>query len=105
MGGETSLTAEELRSLGDAYYNAGRYQLAVEQYRALARNMTLPVAERNEFEVAVAACDLKLKLLTEREAEALPDSNDGSGGAGSICSLNWRARKKTKASSNNWWSR
>ena len=79
MGGETSLTAEELRSLGDAYYNAGRYQLAGEQYRALARSMTLPEAERNEFEVAAAACDLKLKRLTEREAEALPDTNDENG--------------------------
>ncbi len=79
MGAETSLTAEELRSLGDAYYNAGRYQLASEQYRALARNMELPAAERNEFEVAAAACDLKLKLLTDREAEALPDTNDENG--------------------------
>ena len=37
MGAETSLTAAELRSLGDAYYNAGRYQLAEEQYRTLAQ--------------------------------------------------------------------
>jgi soluble lytic murein transglycosylase len=79
MGAETSLTAAELRSLGDAYYNAGRYQLAVEQYRALARNITLPETERNEFAVAAAACDLKLKLLTERQAEALPDTNDENG--------------------------
>ena len=42
MGAETSLTAAELRSLGDAYYNAGRYAEAAEQYRALARNMALP---------------------------------------------------------------
>ena len=55
MGEETSLTAAELRSLGDAYYNAGRYELAEEQYRTLARNTTLPEAERNEFEVAAAA--------------------------------------------------
>ena len=79
MGAETSLTAAELRSLGDAYYNAGRYEEAAEQYRALARNMELPAAERTGFEVAAAACDLKLKLLTEREAEALPDTNDENG--------------------------
>ena len=79
MGAETSLTAAELRSLGDAYYNAGRYELAEEQYRSLARNMELPAAERTGFEVAAAACDLKLKLLTEREAEALPDTDDENG--------------------------
>src|ERR1035438_8497766 len=38
MGAESSLTAAELRSLGDAYYNAGRYEEAAEQYRALARS-------------------------------------------------------------------
>ena len=36
MGAESSLTTAELRSLGDAYYNAGRYSEAGEQYRALA---------------------------------------------------------------------
>jgi soluble lytic murein transglycosylase len=79
MGAETSLTADELRSLGDAYYKAGRYNAASEQYRALARNATLDPALRNSFVVAAAACDLKLKRLTDREARALPDSNDDSG--------------------------
>ena len=37
MGAEATLTAAELRSLGDAYYNAGRYAEAAEQYRGLAR--------------------------------------------------------------------
>jgi soluble lytic murein transglycosylase len=36
MGAEASLSVAELRSLGDAYYNAGRYELAAEQYRSLA---------------------------------------------------------------------
>lgn len=79
MGAESSLTAEELRSLGDAYYKAGRYNLASEQYRALARNAALDPAMRNSFAVAAAACDLRLKRLTEREARALPDTNDESG--------------------------
>ena len=35
MGAEASLTLAELRSLGDAYYNAGRYSEAAEQYRAM----------------------------------------------------------------------
>ena len=79
MGAESSLTPAELRSLGDAYYNAGRYNLASEQYRALAREAALDAGARNGFAVAAAACDLKLKRLTEAQAEALLDSNDESG--------------------------
>jgi len=79
MGAETSLTTAELRSLGDAYYNAGRYADAGEQYRALVRQSSLDAASHNAFAVAAAACDLKLKRLTTAEAEALADSPDESG--------------------------
>ncbi|HUB31009.1 MAG TPA: transglycosylase SLT domain-containing protein [Terracidiphilus sp.] len=78
-GAEASLTATELRSLGDAYYNGGRYALAGEQYHALARQPGLPEQERQGFAVAAAACDLKLKRLTTAEAEALPDTADDNG--------------------------
>jgi soluble lytic murein transglycosylase len=79
LGAETSLTTGELRSLGDAYYNAGRYEDANEQYSALARRSSLDAVSRNGFAVAAAACELKLKRLTKAEAEALPDTNDESG--------------------------
>ena len=79
MGAESSLTIAELRSLGDAYYNAGHYQEAGEQYRALARHASLDEASRAGFAVAAAACDLKLKLLSTAEAEALPDTPDDNG--------------------------
>jgi soluble lytic murein transglycosylase len=79
MGAESSLTPAELRSLADAYYNAGRYNLAAEQYHALARNMQIDANTRNGFAVAAAACDLKLKRLTEAEARSLPDTNDDNG--------------------------
>jgi soluble lytic murein transglycosylase len=79
MGAESSLTAAELRSLGDAFYNAGRYAEAGEQYHALARNATLTVNERDGFAVAAAACDLKLKRLTLTQAQALPDTHDENG--------------------------
>jgi soluble lytic murein transglycosylase len=78
-GQETSLTTAELRSLGDAYYNAGRYAIAGDQYRALARNATLDANARNGFLVAAAACDWKLKRLTDAQARALPDTNDDNG--------------------------
>jgi soluble lytic murein transglycosylase len=79
MGAESSLTTAELRSLGDAYYNAGRYENAEEQYRALARQSSLDATSRNGFAVAAAACDLKLKRLTTAEAEALPDTQGENG--------------------------
>lgn len=79
LGAEQTLTADELRSLGDAYYNAGRYNEAAEQYRALQRTPGLSAAERSNFAVALAACDLKLNRLTPAEAQALPDTDDENG--------------------------
>ena len=78
-GAEETLTPTELRSLGDAYYNAGRYALAGEQYRALTRESGLPEQARAGFAVAAAGCDLKLKKLTTAEAEALADTPDENG--------------------------
>ncbi len=78
-GAEEALTTTELRSLGDAYYNAGRYALAQEQYHALARQAGLPQEARAGFAVAAVACDLKLKRLTTAEVEALPDTSDENG--------------------------
>jgi soluble lytic murein transglycosylase len=75
-----ALSLAELRSLGDAWYNAGRYGQAAEQYHALAHSAALDAAARNGFAVAEAACDLKLKRLTTAQAEALADS-DGEAGA------------------------
>jgi soluble lytic murein transglycosylase len=79
VGAEASLTVAELRSLGDAYYNAGHYGDAAERYRALAGKTSLDAGSRNGFAVAAAACDLKLKRLTTAEAEALADTPDENG--------------------------
>ena len=79
MGAETSLTTAELRSLGDAYYNAGHYADASAQYHALARQSSLDAESRAGFAVAAAACDLKLRRLTKAQAEALPDTRDDNG--------------------------
>jgi len=79
VGAESTLTTADLRSLGDAYYNAGHYGDALEQYRVLARSTELSAADRNGFAVAEAACELKLKHLTTAEAQALPDTNDDNG--------------------------
>ncbi len=79
VGAESTLTIADLRSLGDAFYNAGRYGDALEQYRVLSRSAEVSAADRNGFAVAEAACEFKLKHLTTAEAEALPDTNDENG--------------------------
>ena len=79
MGAESTLTVAELRSLGDAYYNAGRYAEAAEQFRALAREPGLDAETRNGFAVAEAACELKLKRLTPAQVQGLPDTDDENG--------------------------
>ena len=79
LGAEDSLTSDELRTLGDAYYKAGHYEEAAEQYRSLAQKFNLDTQTRNGFAVAAAACDLKLKRLTESQASALADTPDENG--------------------------
>jgi soluble lytic murein transglycosylase len=79
MGAESSLTVAELRSLGDAYYKAGRYSDAEEQYRALAQKAGTDAMLRNGFLVDAAACKLKLKRLTPAEVQGLPDTPDDNG--------------------------
>lgn len=79
MGAGSTLTVAELRSLGDAYYRAGRYSAAAEQYRALAHNPGLTAQQRQGFAVAEAACQLGLNRLTRAQAEALPNTNDENG--------------------------
>ena len=79
MGAESILAPAELRSMGDAYFKAGRYAEAGEQYRALVRESGLDAATRNGFAVDAAACDLKLKLLSTAQVEALDDTQDDNG--------------------------
>jgi len=93
MGVETSLTTAELRSLADAYYNAGHYADASAQYHALASLSSQDAKSRAGFAVAAAACDLKLKRLTKAEAEALPDTR-GENGARRLFLLMQLARNR-----------
>ena len=79
MGAELRLSVAELRSLGDAYYNAGHYAEAVEQYRALEQKADLSADERNGFAVDAAACELKLKRLSPAQVQGLADTQDEHG--------------------------
>ena len=79
IGAADLLTTAELRSLGDAYYNAGHYADAAEQFRALLHKPGLDAQTRNGFAVSLAACQLKLKHLAPSEVQALPDTPDENG--------------------------
>lgn len=79
MGAETALTVAELHSLGDAYYNAGRYSEALEQFEALKRRAGIDAATRNDVAIDAAACELKLKKLTPAEVQGLADTPDEHG--------------------------
>ena len=79
LGAEALLTTADLRSLAEAYYNAGRYDEADEQFRVLERAPGLDEQTRDGFAVAEAACALKLKRLTPAVAQALPDTEDENG--------------------------
>jgi soluble lytic murein transglycosylase len=79
LGAETLLTTSDLRSLAEAYYNAGRYAEAAEQFRVLERAPGLDAETRNGFAVSETACQLKLKHLTPAEVQALPDTADENG--------------------------
>ncbi|MGB8844723.1 MAG: transglycosylase SLT domain-containing protein [Terracidiphilus sp.] len=79
LGAESLLTTADLRTLAEAYYNAGRYAEADEQFRVLERAPGIDAQTRNGFAVAEAACALKLKRLTPAEVQALPDTSDENG--------------------------
>jgi soluble lytic murein transglycosylase len=79
LGAESLLSTADLRSLAEAFYNAGRYVEASEQFRALERAPGIDAQTRNGFAVSEAACQLKLKRLTVAEARALPDTADENG--------------------------
>jgi soluble lytic murein transglycosylase len=79
LSAESLLTTADLRTLAEAYFKAGRYSQAAEQFRVLESAPGLSEETRNGFAVDEAACQLKLKRLTVAEARALPDTEDENG--------------------------
>ena len=72
-------TPGERKLHADALFNAKRYAEAGEEYHSIERSdSTLSQADRNALEIYAAVCDLRLKHLSRREAEALPDTSDDS---------------------------
>jgi len=74
-----TIPATERRRHADALYGAGHYADAAVEYRSLAGEANVPPAVQTELLVAAAECDWKLKRLTKRELDAIPDTDDDAG--------------------------
>jgi soluble lytic murein transglycosylase len=71
------LTAAERKTHADALFNAKRYGEASTEYNAIGRNNPqLSAADRDALEIYAAVCDFKLKHLSRRDIEKLPETND-----------------------------
>ena len=87
---EANLAATQLQSLGmglsaaerkvhaDQVFNAKRYAEASAEYSAIRNDASLTQADRDALKVYMAVCDLKLKHLSRRDVEKLPETNDDS---------------------------
>ena len=73
------LTAAERKIHADHLFNAKRYTDASAEYQALKRDdASLSQADKDALEIYAAVCDLKLKRLSRRDVERLPNTNDDS---------------------------
>ena len=73
------LTAAELKVHADSLFNAKRYTEAGEEYHAIEHGGAgLTAADHDALLIYAAACDLKLKKLSRKQVEKLPDTSDDS---------------------------
>ena len=72
-------SAGERKLHADALFNAKRYAEAGAEYHSIEKNDgTLGQADRDALEIYAAVCDLRLKHLSRRDAEKLPQTSDDS---------------------------
>jgi len=75
----TPLSAGERKTHADVLFNAKRYGDASVEYSAIGKNNPqLSAADRDALTIYAAACDFKLKHLSRRDVEKLPDTGDDS---------------------------
>jgi soluble lytic murein transglycosylase len=73
------LTAAERKTHADQLFNAKRYTEAGDEYHEIAKNSSgLSTADLDALRIYEAVCDLKLKHLSKRDIEKLPDTGDDS---------------------------
>jgi soluble lytic murein transglycosylase len=71
------LTAAERKIHADALFNAKRYNEASAEYAAIGKNNPqLNSADRDGLAIYSAVCDFKLKHLSRRDIEKLPETDD-----------------------------
>jgi soluble lytic murein transglycosylase len=71
------LSAAERKIHADALFNAKRYSEASTEYAAIGKNnLQLSSADRDALTIYSAVCDFKLKHLSRRDIEKLPETND-----------------------------
>jgi len=71
------LTAAERKTHADQLFNARRYTEAGAEYHAIESDSAgLSAADRNALLIYDAVCDMKLKRITRRQVERLPDTQD-----------------------------
>jgi soluble lytic murein transglycosylase len=71
------LNATERKAHADQLFNAKRYNDAGQEYRDIARNdQSLSQADRDSLAVYSAVCEYKLKRISRREVEKLPETAD-----------------------------
>jgi soluble lytic murein transglycosylase len=73
------LTAEERKSHADQLFNAKRYAEAGEEYHAIERDgLGLSAADHDALLIYAAVCDMKMKRISRKDVEKLPDTSDDS---------------------------
>jgi soluble lytic murein transglycosylase len=76
------LTAAERKVHADQLFNAKRYAEAGEEYHSIGRSdSSLSQADRDGLAIYSAVCDLKLKHISRRDVERLPETADDTAAA------------------------
>ncbi|MBN9614663.1 MAG: lytic transglycosylase [Acidobacteriales bacterium 59-55] len=74
------LTAAERKAHADQLFNAKQYSAAAGEYQAIAQNSTgLSAADLDALKVYSAVCDMKLKRISRKQVEQLPNLAGDSG--------------------------
>ncbi|HTH52751.1 MAG TPA: transglycosylase SLT domain-containing protein [Edaphobacter sp.] len=71
------LNVAERKAHADFLFNAKRYNDAGQEYHEIARDdSSLPQADRDALAIYAAVCDYKLKRISRRDVERLPDTGN-----------------------------
>jgi soluble lytic murein transglycosylase len=72
-------SAAERKAHADQLFNAKRYAEAGEEYHAIERDSSgLSAADHDALVIYAAACDMRMKHLSRRDVERLPNTTDDS---------------------------